>query len=262
MESTGRRKRVRVSSPLAPVRLARVNVNGAAVTHQGIEILDDFDEWQCISIHSGCYNLISNAQVAEITDDILAGSQIRWTPAREIWSGKYWARIFSSDVSVDCPRVGDTLSLGLRVENSYDGSARFRMVLMGYVLSCTNGLISPKHFSSYSLKHIGDEEPSHAVVHAHLEKGIREVEALLPIVDRLSSIPFTSDLLCEVASKIGLPNSEWGHICKLIGGAETSWDLMQAITHRLSHTNRGRAGLLDEERAGDFFFTEIANRAA
>lgn len=256
---TEKRSRVQAASPLAEVRMARVNVNGASVTHKGIEILNDEGEWECINIHSASYTLIPNVRVAEITDRILAESHILWRPQREVWTGRYWAKIFTSDVSVDAPRIGDTLSLGLRVENSYDGSCQFRMVLMGYVLSCTNGLVSPKHFSSYTMKHIGDDELDFPSVLSHLSHGVAEVENLLPMVNRLSQIPLTPDLICKVANETRLPNREWGEICKLLGGAESVWDLMQCITHRLSHHGRGRAGLQNEEEIGDFFL-DMAER--
>ncbi len=82
------RSRVKVTSPLAEVRAARVRVNGASVTHKGIEILNDEGEWDCINIHSANYNLISNTQVAEATEKILSESIIQWTPEREVWTGR------------------------------------------------------------------------------------------------------------------------------------------------------------------------------
>jgi len=256
------RSRVKVTSPLAEVRLAKVRVSGTSVSHHGIEIQNDAGQWQCINIHSASYNLIPNARVEEITQHILNESFMLWKPHREVWTGRYWAKLFMSDVAVNAPQIGDTLSLGLRVENSYDGSCQFRMVLMGYVLSCTNGLVSPKHFSSYTLKHIGNEDLHLHEILAHLDRGVKEVENLLPRVNRLSQIPLTTDLVSRVANETNLPNGEWGHINKLLGGAESAWDFMQCITHRLSHHGRGRAGLLNEEEIGDFFLDRICGEAA
>ena len=256
------RSRVKVTSPLAEVRAARVRVNGASVTHKGIEILNDEGEWDCINIHSANYNLISNTQVAEATEKILSESIIQWTPEREVWTGRYWAKIFKSDVAVDAPQVDDTLSLGLRVENSYDGSCQFRMVLMGYVLSCTNGLVSPKMFSSYTVRHSGSDDFIMASALMHLEEGISQVKNILPRVNMLNDIPLTIDLLARVANETGLPNGEWGHITKLLTGTLSAWDLMQAITHRLSHHGRGRAGLQNEERIGDYFLDQIYREVA
>jgi len=260
--SENERARIKVSSPLAEVRAARVRVNGASVTHKGIEILNDAGEWSCLNIHSSNYNLISNSTVQEVTEQILIESGILWSPEREVWTGRYWGKMFKSDLCVDAPQIDDTLSLGLRVENSYDGSCQFRMVLMGYVLSCMNGLVSPKVFSTYSLRHSGGEELSLLGAIDHLKSGIEQINELVPRVNVLNQIPLTIDLLSKVAEDTGLPNSEWGHITKLLGGTKSAWDLMQAMTHRLSHHGKGRAGIQHEEKIGDYFLNHLYNRAA
>ncbi|OPL19069.1 MAG: hypothetical protein AVO35_12745 [Candidatus Aegiribacteria sp. MLS_C] len=260
--SERKRSRVKVSSPFADVRVAPVKVSGSEVSNQAIEIRDDHGDWQCLNIHSSSYNLIPNVRVSEIIDDILIQTGQLWTPEREIWTGRYWAKLFRSDLEIDAPEVGDTLGLGLRVENSYDGSCQFRIVLMGFVLSCTNGMVSPRHFSSFSMKHIGIEEVSYSLAVARIRQGVDELEDILPLVSRLNRIPLTTDLVSQVANETSLPNREWGEICKLLGGSETAWDLMQCITHRLSHHGRGRAGILSEEQIGDYFLGRICNRAA
>ena len=61
--------------------------------------------------------------------------------------------MYRSDRIIEVPAVGDAVSLGLRVENSYDGSAKFRLVLMAYVLSCTNGMMVPRFFTTYTMRH-------------------------------------------------------------------------------------------------------------
>lgn len=257
-----KRSRVKVSSPLAEVRVAPVNVNGSQVSNQAIEIRDDKGDWQCLNIHSSAYKLVPNSAVAKIAEEILIQTGSSWKDEREIWTGRYWAKLYRSSLNVDAPEVGDTLSLGLRVENSYDGSCQFRMVLMGFVLSCTNGLVSPQHFSSFSMKHLGDEDVNLSLAASQIRRGMSELERILPLVNRLNRIPLTTDLISQVANETDLPNGEWGHINKLLGGSETAWDLMQAITHRLSHHGRGRAGLQNEEQIGDYFLGRISNRAA
>ena len=262
MDTVTKRSRVHVSSPFADVRVAPVKVNGSQVSNQAIEIRDDQGDWQCLNIHSSAYNLIPNSRVAELTEEILIQTGTVWTPQREIWTGRYWAKLYRSNLNLDVPEVGDTISLGIRVENSYDGSCQFRIVLMGFVLSCTNGLVSPKHFSSFTMKHIGNEELDFAMAQSRIRHGVRELEDLLPMVTKLNRIPLTIDLVSQVANETGLPNGEWGHINKLLGGSETAWDLMQAITHRLSHHGRGRAGIQNEEEIGDYFLGRISSRAA
>jgi len=244
------------------VRTAPVSVRGSEVSNQGIEIRDDHGDWQCLNIHSSAYMLVPNSTVNEIAEEILIQTGQNWTPEREVWTGRYWAKLFRSNLEVDAPQVDDTLSLGLRVENSYDGSCQFRITLMGFVLSCTNGLVSPRHFSNFTMKHIGDEEVNYGLAVAKIRQGMGELEGVLPLVNRLNRIPLTVDLISQVASETRLPNREWGEICKLLRGSETAWDLYQSITHRLSHHGRGRAGLQNEEQIGDYFLGRIADRAA
>lgn len=247
--------RVQVTNPMAEVRLAPVRVSGTEVSNQAVEIRDDHGDWRCLAIHSSAYQLVPNTVVSEIAEEIMVETGTTWLPEREVWNGRFWAKLYRSNLSIDVPAVGDTLSLGLRVENSYDGSTQFRIMLMGFVLSCTNGLVSPRHFSNFSMKHLAVEEVNIPLVASRIRRGMKEVEGLLPVVNRLSRIPLTVDLVSRVANETNLPAREWGPICKLLGGSETAWDLMQAITHRLSHHGRGRAGIQNEEQIGDYFLS-------
>lgn len=260
--SDEKRKRAKVTDPMAEVRLSPVRVNGSEVSNQAVEIRDDHGDWQCLAIHSSSYQLVTNSVVSEIAEEIMVQTGTVWHPEREVWNGKFWAKVYRSDLRVDAPQVDDTLALGLRLENSYDASCQFRIVLMGIVLSCLNGLVSPKHFSSFSMRHIGREEVNYGLAVAKIRQGMGELEGLLPMINRLNRIPLTVNLISQVANETGLPNGEWGHINKLLGGSETAWDLYQAVTHRLSHHGRGRAGLQNEEQIGDYFIGMAENLGA
>ena len=50
-------------------------------------------------------------------------------------------------------RVGDYVGLGLRFENSYDGSRRFSASLFAYRLACSNGMLAPELFRRVTFKH-------------------------------------------------------------------------------------------------------------
>ena len=256
------RRRVSVADPLAPVRVSPVRVNGSSVTNQGIEILNDDGDWEAINIHSASYNLIPNEEVARTTREILTGSGMAWEPATEVWTGRYWAMHYKSDVSVRAPKVGDALSLGLRVENSYDGSCQFRLVLMAYVLSCANGMVSSRHFTTYRMRHTSNHEFSIPEAVSVLQTGIDELVGIVPTVDALSEIPLTVELLAKVSRVTDLPNGEWGYITKDLSGAQTAWDLMQVITHRLTHHGRGKSSLQYQERIGDYFLHTLAGSIA
>jgi hypothetical protein len=255
---TPTRTRVSVTDPLSPVRVSPVRVNGSAVPHQGIEILTDEGDWECINIHSSSYSLVPNAEMEKTSRMILAASGMCWEPTSEVWTGRYWAKLFKADFSVEAPRVGDALSLGLRVENSYDGSCQFRLCLMAYVLSCTNGLVSPRHFSTYKMRHTVNNEFDIQEAVTVIRSGMDQVMNILPLVDRLSEIRLTVPFLSTVCRETDLPSGEWGLIVKDLGGAKTAWDLFQSITGRLTHHGRGRSGLLQQEQVGDYFLHRLA----
>lgn len=257
---TPTRSRIQVSDPLAEVRISPVRVNGSSVANKGIEILNDEGVWECVNIHSASYNLIANTLAEETTTQILAESNLSWEPMSEIWTGRYWARTYKSDMTVEAPKVGDTLSLGLRVENSYDGSCQFRFVLMAFVLSCENGLVSPKNFTSYKLRHTNGNQFVTDEAVSVIRSGLDELMEVVPLVERLNDIPLSIELLSQVSRETGLPNGEWGHITKDLRGASTAWDLMQSITHRLTHYGRGKSSLLHQEAVGDYFLGDLLNR--
>ncbi len=83
---------------------------------------------------------------------------------------------------------------------------------------------------------------------------------VVPLVERLNDIPLSIELLSQVSRETALPNGEWGHITKDLRGASTAWDLMQAITHRLTHHGRGKSSLLYQETVGDYFLGNLVNR--
>ena len=252
-----RRIRVSVENPLAPVRISPVRVNGSSVSNKGIEILNNNGEWECINVHSSSYNLIPNTLAAETTRQILDESSLSWEQTSEIWTGRYWARLYKSDMTVEVPKIRDILCLGLRVENSYDGSCQFRFVLMAFVLSCSNGLVSPTNFTSYKLRHSNGNHFVTDEAVSVIRSGLDELMAVVPVVERLNDIPLSIELLSQVSRETGLPNGMLGLITKELKEANTAWDLFQAFTHHLTHHGRGKSNLLHQEVVGDYFLNRI-----
>jgi hypothetical protein len=256
MESKTKSSRVQVTDPFAEVRVSPVRVNGSPVLNKGIEIMTE-DGWECINIHSAAYQLVPNEVVASVTQEILGGSDLEWNQVNQVWTGRYFAQLFMSSGVVEVPEVGDALCLGLRSENSYDGSCQFRLILQAFVLSCSNGLVSPRHFRSFAMKH---QESNHFNVEDAVNvigTGLNLLEQIVPKVTALSRIPLSIDLLARVAQETHLPKREWGFVNENLGGVSDLWGLMQAITNRLTHHGRGRAGLLSQETVGDYFMDHI-----
>ena len=202
------RSTVKVTDPFAQVRLAPVSVNGSAVPQVGVEIRNDEGDWECINIHSQGYQLISNSLAQQTAREITSMSSLDWTEEKTIWTGRFLSTLYRSDQIVEVPEVGDAIALGLRVENSYDGSAKFRLVLMAFVMSCTNGLMSPRHFSTYTVKHHAAQEFDLDEAVAVIHGGTRSLERIAPRIATLSKIPLDLRTLATVAKNLSLPNRE------------------------------------------------------
>ncbi|MCK5117431.1 MAG: DUF932 domain-containing protein [Candidatus Aegiribacteria sp.] len=251
---------VKVSDPYAAVRLAPVSVNGESVSQVGVEILDDQEHWQCLNIHSQGYQLISNSIVQQTAREITSLSNLNWTEEKTIWTGRFLSILYRSNKIVDIPEVGDAVALGFRATNSYDGSAKFRLDLMAFVLSCSNGLMSPRYFSTYTLKHIAVHEFDLNEAVSVLNVGLDTLEKIAPRIVTLSTIPLNLKMLAKVANKVNLPNRDWAYIVQHLEDAHSLWDLFQLSTHQISHNGRGRALINTSEKVGDFFLGNLVDR--
>jgi hypothetical protein len=251
-----------VTDPFAAVRVAPVAVNGASVPQVGVEILNDAGSWECLNIHSQGYQLIPNTLVQQTAREITSLSALRWTEERRIWTGRFLSLMYRSDRLVEIPEVGDAVALGLRVENSYDGSARFRLVLMAFVLSCLNGLMVPRYFSTYTVKHIASSGFDIKEAVSVIQNGAAMLEEIAPRIAALSKIPLDLPLLAQVANRVDLQNRDWVPVIQHLGDAHTVWDLMQQITHRLTFNDRGRAMISASEQVGDYFLGSLVDQLA
>ena len=256
------RSTVDVSDPFAPVRLAPVSVNGEAVPQVAVEILTDDGTWQCLNIHSQGYQLISNSLAQQTAREITSLSKWRWAQEKVLWTGRFLSVLYRSDRIIELPEVGDAACLGLRFENSYDASAKFRISLMAFVLSCTNGLMSPRLFTTYTVKHstANDFDVKEAV--EVIRDGASSLEILAPKIGALSKMPLNVKRLASVARSIDLPNRDWGHVLQQLEPAKSMWDLMQAITHRVTNNTRGRSLITTSEAVGDYFLGNLADKFA
>jgi len=251
------RTAVATADPFAPVRLSPVSVNGSAVPQVGVEILNDEGHWDCVDIHSAGYLLVQNQAVREAGTEIMSRSSMSWTEERTIWTGRFLSVLYRSDHLRELPEVGDAVSLGLRVENSYDGSAKFRMVLMAFVLSCSNGMMSPKTFATYTIKHLASNAFDIEEAVGILNDGVIALEVLAPKIGELSRMPLNVKRLASVAKNIDLPNRDWGHVLQQLEPARSMWDLMQALTHRVTSNAKGRSLITTSETIGDYFLSKL-----
>ena len=251
------RTAITAADPFTPVRLSPVSVNGTSVPQVGVEIRKDDGNWECVNIHSQGYQLIPNSLVQQVAREITSRSSMNWTEEKTIWTGRFLSVLYRSDHLRELPEVGDAVSLGLRVENSYDGSAKFRLTLMAFVLSCTNGLMSSRLFTTYTVKHTASSGFDVDEAIGVIRDGAYSLEVLAPRIGELSRMPLNVKRLASVAKNVDLPNRDWGHVLQQLEPARSMWDLMQALTHRVTRNTRGRSLITTSETIGDYFLTRL-----
>ncbi len=253
---------VSASDPFSPARLSPVSVNGSAVRQVAVELLNDEGRWECVNIHSPGYQLVPNTLVQQAAREIMSRSDLQWSQERMVWTGRFLSLMYRSDRIIEVPALGDAVSLGLRVENSYDGSAKFRLVLMAFVLSCTNGMMSPRFFSTYTMRHSVENRLDLRGAVDLINNGVTMLQDLAPRMSSLAGIRLNVKLLAEVAKNVDLPARDWGPILQNLSNAKTLWDLMQEVTHRLTYNGRGRALITTSEQVGDYFLGNLVDRLA
>lgn len=109
------------------------------------------DTGEVIAIHSERYGLYKNEDFVDVVKGV-TGEQF------EGYVQKSWNRLdiyyYPEEYRIDVdPEVGDTIRLGLRFSNSYDGSTALRTQFVGYRLQCKNGMSAKGLISDVSTKH-------------------------------------------------------------------------------------------------------------
>lgn len=249
------------TNPLAEVVLEPVVVAGKDTGKMAVMVQDDSGEFQHQAMNSGDYKLLKNSLALQVGEDMMSRSPFAWEqmPTHDVWSGKFMARCYrTTDLTVELPAVGDAIALGLRIENSYDGSTKFRASLMAYVLSCLNGMTSPQFFESYTFRHLeGREEFDVSDISMKLEEGLSVLERVAPMIQELSETPLSASLITSAASSLSIPGHQFMGILKAMDLREekrqTEWDFMQAMTYRTTHKMKGYAALKHSEEVGSFF---------
>ena len=131
---------------------------------------------------------------------------------------------------------------------------------MAFVLSCSNGLMSPRYFSTYTLKHIAVHEFDLNEAVSVINAGLDTLEEIAPRIAALSAITLDLKMLAEVAKQVNLPNRDWAYIVQNLGDVHSPWDLLQLTTHQLTHNGRGRALINTSEKVGDYFLGNLVDR--
>ena len=259
--------RIIVTDPMAEVRLNSVAVGGREDSYKAVEILDDSNEYQTVAIHGPDYELIPNLLAREIGQDVMSRSEFDWNHERTLWNGSIVSMQYRSDSQVEIPEIGDTMAYGLRIENSYNGNIKLRVVAMAWVLSCLNGVTHPEMFGHYTFRHDSRGENRFDIEDAVtcVQSGVKAMEAVRGKVSALSAEIFTLADLADVCNDVSFPKSNWYDILKTLSteapgmesGLFNGWDVYQAFTNVITHKMKGVSSLQYSDTIGRYFLDRI-----
>lgn len=106
-------------------------------------IREDTD--QLLAVHKGMYRLVKNDEIFQDFEACVGGSEIDMRGVIVTDAMAYYGGRVIRDYRFPAHRVDigedDEVDLRLRVQNSYDGSCRFSVIMGAFRLLCSNGLV-------------------------------------------------------------------------------------------------------------------------
>lgn len=249
-------KKPAFTNPMAEVVLEPVVVAGKDTGKLAVMVQDDAGEFQHQAMNSRDHKFIKNSQALQIGEGMMSRSPYEWDRLIEqnIWTGKFMSLSYrTTDLVIEIPPANDKIALGLRIENSYDGSVKPRVSLMVHVLSCGNRIFSLDYFKPGVLRDLARGEED---VVEYFALGKRKLENVANRIVGMPTTPLSSSLIIDAASTLSIPGNNFMRALKSLNPEKCSaWDFMQALTYQTTHVIKGRAGLKHGEEIGDFFLT-------
>ena len=154
------------SDPYAPIRKVPLDYNGIKSNAYSVQLEDwaktgtDINgkpeygtKWQEKGIVSENYLLIPNHEVKEMAESIASAAPMDWQENKVFFNGKQYMYSMTTNRVTSEVKVGDDISLGFAMWNSYDGSRALTFQMFLNRLVCMNGMVTKKHFSSHRFKH-------------------------------------------------------------------------------------------------------------
>ena len=236
-----------VPDKFAPVALEPVVIHGVDTGRLSVVLDDPVRGKTPVGIVGKNYGVWSNYDAMKVAEEILHRSRYSWNPVHEIWDGKHYQSFWqTSEALIELPAVGDAIRLGLRLENSYDGSCKLRIAVMAYVLTCTNGMISDQRWGVFSVRHDRSKHVDWDDAVTQLQSGATNLLDSADHFQAMTRHPFALPSLLTVAGETGLNPTFIGKYVKTLAGqgpdngttgngAITLWDAMNVGTHLLSN---------------------------
>jgi len=234
-----------------PIKEDIVLEDGSFITPPGNRYVIFNEETQkSFSIVSGRYQLIPHRTVLEAAREII-GKSAREERIR-VEKGGARTSIYFSLWRFDASggEAGDTVEMGVRITNSYDGLSSLTIELAGQRLVCSNGMTAPaKGTYSYHQPHVGqfDEEEFKKALEASVNKVTSNISDVRNVFEEAFRETYERNQVKALLSGLDLPPTyiqlAWTHLEEGNDGKDefSRWEVYNALTHAISHYNMGKS---------------------
>ena len=226
----------------APVALEPVVVHGVDTGRMSVTLDDPTHGKMPVGLVGRNYSVWSNHDAVQAAREIMHRSRYDWEQVHQIWDGRHLNSFWKTDDQlIDLPEVGDAIHLGLRLENSYDGSCKLRIAVMAYVLTCTNGMVSDQRWGVFSVRHDRSRQVDWADAVTQLQTGAENLLDNAGHFRRMIQAPFELGSLLSVARHSSMNPTFVGKYVKAVsdeyGSADrvNQWDALNVGTHLLAN---------------------------
>ena len=261
-----------VPDKYAPVSLEPVVIHGVDTGKLSVTLDDPALGKTPVGIVGKNYGVWSNHDAVKVAEEVMHRSRYSWEREHEIWDGKHFHMFWkTADNLIELPEVGDAIQLGLRLENSYDGTCKLRIAVMAYVLTCTNGMISDQRWGIFSMRHDRNRDVDWADAVTQLQDGATNLLNHAGHFRTMTQRPFALNSLLSVAADSSMNPTFVGKYVKALSdqhaldtgsngnGAMSMWDAVNTGTHLLSQPD-SLSGVRQLEAFTDCFLTLAANQ--
>jgi len=223
------------------------NNDGVHSMGHNIRVMQENGKLTEASIVGPNYLVIINKDLHEQCEAIRARTGLNWVHDKLFFDGKRYRNVYrTEDSGIALEKVGDTAHIMFTETNSYDGSspAGFRIDFM--VLSCLNGMVSPRYGMGTNFRHSLNsinwkEEIQRSALMLTGQRVQDKLYGFSQAIDRLYT-PINMENLNVFRNKYipKLNSLRYGEILTKFHKEEgvTAWDLCQAGTDTFWHRNK------------------------
>jgi len=216
-----------------------------------------------VSMVSKNYAIWSNYEATKVVEEIMHRSPYQFGPVHNIWNGKQLSMFWKTTENIiDLPEVGDAINLGIRLDNSYDGTSKLRIAIMAYVLKCTNGMVSDRNWGVFSVRHDNSRVIDWTDAAFQLEHGAGKVISFAPQFKQMTEKKFDMSSMLNLAADSGINASFLGKYVKALADEKkdnfTQWEAMNVGTALMNNPD-SFTGVRQLEALTNVFLENVKN---